>query len=307
VPVLDVRRLRLLREVQVRGTLAGVAAALHQSPSSISQQLALLEREVGVELLRKSGRGVQLTPQAEILVEHTGAVLQRLEQAETDLAASLAEATGTIRIAVFQSAALALMPDTLALLAREHPRLRVTMTQREPESALYETWARDFDMVIAEQYPGHAAPRHVELDRVALTSDAIRLAVPPSTADGPTIADISEASRLPWVMEPPGVASRHFAEQACRVAGFEPDVRFETADLQAQIRLVESGNAVALLPDLLWMEREPSVGLLDLPGAPRRTIFTSARSAAASQPAVVACRQALAAVADALRTPGDGS
>jgi DNA-binding transcriptional LysR family regulator len=295
--VLDVRRLRLLREVEVRGTLAGVAAALHQSPSSISQQLTLLEKEVGVELLRKSGRGVQLTPQAQILVEHTGAVLQRLEQAETDLAASLDEATGTIRIAVFQSAALALMPETLSRLARDHPRLRVTMTQREPESALYETWARDFDLVIAEQYPGHAAPRHVELDRVALTSDTIRLAVPPAAAGGPEITDIAQASRLPWVMEPPGVASRHFAEQACRVAGFEPDVRFETADLQAQIRLIESGNAVALLPDLLWLGREPSVRLLDLPGAPSRTIFTSARIASARQPAVVACREALHAVA----------
>lgn len=293
--MLDVRRLRLLREVQVRGTLAEVAAALHQSPSSISQQLTLLEREVGVELLRKAGRGVQLTAQAQILVEHAGAVLQRLEQAETDLAASLEEATGTIRIAVFQSAALALMPDTLTRLAREHPKLRVTMTQREPESALYETWARDFDLVIAEQYPGHAAPRHDELDRIALTSDEIRLAVPPAHLGGPRIASIADASKLPWVMEPPGVASRHFAEQACRVAGFEPDVRFETADLQAQIRLIESGNAVALLPDLLWMGREPSVQLLDLDGAPRRTIFTSARIASARQPSIVACREALIA------------
>ncbi len=76
--MLDLRRLRLLRELYVRGTLAEVAAALHQSPSSVSQQLRLLEREVGVELLRKAGRRVQLTPQAEILVEHTAAVLERL-------------------------------------------------------------------------------------------------------------------------------------------------------------------------------------------------------------------------------------
>jgi DNA-binding transcriptional LysR family regulator len=301
--MLDVRRLRLLREVEVRGTLAGVAAALHQSPSSVSQQLTLLEREVGVELLRKSGRGVQLTPQAQILVEHTGAVLQRLEQAETDLAASLDEATGTVRIAVFQTAALALMPQTLTRLAVDHPRLRVTMTQREPESALHETWARDFDLVVAEQYPGHAAPRHDELDRVPLTTDAVRLAAPPSSSGAPAIADLAEASQLPWVMEPPGVASRHFAEQACRVAGFEPDVRYETADLQAQIRLVESGNAVALLPDLVWAGREPAVRLIDLQGAPRRTIFTSARRASAQQPAIVACRAALLAVAEAGMAP----
>lgn len=175
--MLDVRRLRLLRELHLRGTLAGVAGALHQSPSSVSQQLALLEKEVGVQLLRKAGRGVQLTPSAEILVEHTSAVLERLEQAESDLAASLVEATGSVRIAVFQSAALALMPATLTKLARKHPRLRVTMTQREPESALYETWARDFDLVIAEQYPGHTAPRHPELDRADLAVDAIRLGV----------------------------------------------------------------------------------------------------------------------------------
>ncbi len=85
--MLDVRRLRLLLELHARGTLAAVAEALHQSPSSVSQQLSQLEREVGVELLRKVGRGVQLTPQAAILVEHAEAVVRRLEQAETDLAA----------------------------------------------------------------------------------------------------------------------------------------------------------------------------------------------------------------------------
>ncbi|WP_456697731.1 LysR substrate-binding domain-containing protein [Aeromicrobium sp. P5_D10] len=294
--MLEVRRLRLLRELKIRGTLANVAAALHQSPSSVSQQLSQLEQEVGVELLRKVGRTVQLTPQAEILVEHTTAVLERLEQAESDLAASLAEATGTIRMAVFQSAALALMPRTLTMLSAEHPLLRVTMTQREPESALRDTWARDFDLVIAEQYPGHAAPWHPELDSIDLTTDEIRLAVPPLGQPLASIQTIADAAQAPWVMEPGGVASRHFAEQACRLAGFEPDVRYETADLQAQIRLIESGNAVALLPDLLWLGGVPSVTLRDLEGAPHRTIFTSARRASASQPGVLACREALGRV-----------
>jgi DNA-binding transcriptional LysR family regulator len=301
--MLDVRRLRLLRELQLRGTLAEVAAALHQSPSSVSQQLTLLEKEVGVELLRKVGRRVQLTPQAEILVEHTTAVLERLEQAESDLAASFEDATGTVRVAVFQSAALALMPETLTRLTRGHPRLRVTMTQREPETALLETWARDFDLVVAEQYPGHAAPWHPELDRLDLTSDTIRLAVPPAGLPYADVRGVADAAQAPWVMEPPGAASRHFAEQVCRSAGFEPDVRYETADLQAQISLIESGNAVALLPGLLWMGRTPTVQLHDLAGGPQRTIFTSARAASARQPGVVACRAALMAVVAGI---GDG-
>lgn len=298
--MLDVRRLRLLRELQLRGTLAGVAAALHQSPSSVSQQLTLLEKEVGVELLRKVGRKVQLTPQAEILVAHTSAVLERLEQAESDLAASLEEATGSVRIAVFQSAALALMPGTLSQLSQDHPKLRVTMTQREPETALQETWMRDFDLVVAEQYPGHGAPWHTGLDSIDLTTDAIQLAVPPDGLEWSSIRTIKEAADAPWVMEPQGAASRHWAEQACRKAGFEPDVRFETADLQAQIRLIESGNAVALLPALLWEGRQQSVGLRDLTGSPHRTIFTSARKASARHPGVLACRQALADTVTAL-------
>ena len=162
--MLDVRRLRLLRELKIRGTLAEVAEALQYSPSSVSQQLALLEKEAGVELLRKTGRRVQLTPQAEVLVAHTAQLLETLEQAEADLAASLTTVTGTVRIAVFQSAALALMPETLSRMAAAYPEVRIEMIQREPETALHETWARDFDLVIAEQYPGHAAPRYPELD-----------------------------------------------------------------------------------------------------------------------------------------------
>ena len=89
--MLDVRRLRLLREVHVRGTIAAVAAAIHQSPSSVSQQLNQLEREVGVDLLRKVGRRVQLTSEAELLVAHAEAVLERLELAESDLLAAADE------------------------------------------------------------------------------------------------------------------------------------------------------------------------------------------------------------------------
>ncbi|MCW4385697.1 LysR family transcriptional regulator [Salinibacterium sp. SYSU T00001] len=294
--MLDVRRLRLLRELKIRGTLAAVASALNQSPSSVSQQLAQLEREVGVELLRKAGRRVHLTAQAELLVEHTAAVLERLELAESELSESFETATGVVRLAVFQSAALALMPHALSLLAQEHPRLRVEMTQREPETALYDTWARDFDLVIAEQYPGHAAPRHPELDRVRLTGDALSLAVAP----GSPIRSIADAAASAWVMEPHGAASRHWAEQACRQAGFEPDVRFETADLQAHIRLIESGNAVALLPDLVWTGRTPSVTLLPLDGDPHRTIFTSARRATVRSPGILAVRDALSRTAESL-------
>lgn len=288
--MLDIRRLRLLRELKIRGTLAAVAEALSYSPSAVSQQLGLLEQEAGVPLLTKSGRRVLLTPQAEILVEHTTGLLERLELMESEMNASLQEVTGTVRLAVFQSAALGIIPQALTLLAEQYPRLRVEVTQREPESALASVWAREFDLVIAEQYPGHSAPRLPELDRDELCFDALRL----GTRKASGIRSIQDAADLPWVMEPRGTASRHWAEQTCRAAGFEPDVRFETADLQAHIRLIESGNAVALLPDLVWAGKPPGLDLVELPGAPTRTVFTSVRAASASQPAITAVRAVLA-------------
>jgi DNA-binding transcriptional LysR family regulator len=299
--MLDVRRLRLLVELSRRGTLAAVAEALSYSPSSVSQQLSLLEREAGTPLLVQVGRRVQLTPQAEVLVAHAKAVLDRLEEAEADVARSLTDIGGTVRIAVFQSAAHAVVPRALTLLATEHPALRVEVTEREPEAGLFDVAARDFDLVVAEQYPGRTRPLHPELDRVALAADEIRLALPPGGGGRDRVADASEslssAATRPWVMEPAGTAAREWAEQLCREAGFEPDVRFETADLMAHIRLIRSGNAVGVLPDLVWAGERPDVTLAPLPGTPQREVFSSARRASVSRPAVVAVRDALARAA----------
>lgn len=291
--MLDVRRLALLRELHHRGTIGAVAAALHQSPSAVSQQLSVLEREVGVPLLHKVGRRLQLTPQAEILVGHTEAVLERLEQAETDLEQSLTTAAGQITIGVFQSAALALLPRTLTRLRRDHPLLRVEMHQREPEAALGATSIGDFDLVVAEQYPGHAAPWHAQLDRQHLVADRIRLAVPRS-GEWSVVKALGEASAAPWTMEPDDVASRHWAEQACRQSGFEPDVRYETTDLRTQIDLVAAGLAVAFIPALMSAAMPAEVRLLDLAGDPRRQVFTATRPSMVDNPAVRACRDALA-------------
>ncbi|HEV7183796.1 MAG TPA: LysR family transcriptional regulator [Leifsonia sp.] len=295
--MLDVRKLRLLRELKVRGTVTGVAEALSYSPSSVSQQLAALERESGVRLLVKAGRRVQLTPQAELLVGHTSDILDLLENAEAELAASLTTVAGVVRIAVFQSAAHAVVPSALSILAREFPDLRVEVTERAPELGLFEVSARDFDLVIAEQYPGSTRVLRADLDRVELATDPIRLASSAAPDARITAASLADTAALPWVMEPEGTAARTWAVQLCRAAGFEPDVRYETADLVAHIRLIRSGNAVGLLPDLVWAGEAPSVRLIDLPGTPERTIFTSARRTSAGRPGVVACRDALARAA----------
>lgn len=291
----DLHRLRLLRELSHRGTLAAVAAALSYSPSSVSQQLSLLESEVGVPLLEPVGRRVRLTPQAEILVAHTEAVLERLERAEADIATSQTDLTGALRVASFQTAALALVPAMLTLLRDAHPRLRVQVAQMEPEESLPALLARDFDLVIAEEYPGFPSRRAAELEREDLCEDTLRLARP---AGGPEAASPTAALRAlaghPWIMQPEGTPARHWAVALCRDAGFEPDVRFESSDPLLHLRLVEQGHAAALLPDLLWHGRSPTVTLEPLPGGwEARELLSVVRRGGSGHPAILACRAAL--------------
>lgn len=292
--VLDLHRLKLLREVALRGTLTAAAEALNYAPSSVSAQLARLEKEAGATLLVPSGRRLALTPEAQVLVAHAEELLNSMERAEAALAASRREVSGTVRLSMFQTAVLALLPGTLRRLQAEHPRLRVQMTQREPETALRETWARDFDLVVAEQYPQHATEHFPGMEHTDLTPDPLRLAVP-TTTEGPfaRVATLQGAAGVPWVMEPAPAASRHWALQLCREAGFEPDVRYESADLQAHLQLVESGLAVAVLPGILGGYRTPEVRWVDLPRGPHRQIFTALRRASAHHPAVLAVRKAI--------------
>ena len=284
----DLRRLRLLHELSVRGTLAAVADALSYSPSTISQQLALLEKEAGVPLLEPDGRRVRLTAQGAALAAHAARMLAADEAARAELE-RMRPSLAPVRVAVMQSAAHGLLPRALDALAASEPQLRVEVAELAPEEGLFEVAARGFDLAVAEQYPGHTREHREGLERGLLGRDAIRLAV---SRDDParSLHDLRDRA---WVMEPVGTAARQWATQQCRAAGFEPDVRFEMADLTAHVRLVASGQAVGMIPDLVFAGEAPAVRLVDLPGEPRREVFTAVRRGTADRPGVRAVRGAL--------------
>ncbi len=284
----EVRRLRLLRELQLRGTLAAVAQALSYSPSTISQQLAQLEKDAGVALLEPDGRRVRLTPYGEVLAAHAARVLDLDEAVRAELA-SVQPGLTPVRVAVMQTAAQAILPRALDLIAQREPALRVEVAEVPPELGLFELNARTFDLVVAEQYPGQTRAHAPTVHREPLGSDPVRLALPPDDPE----AELRDLRERAWVMEPEGTAARQWAVQQCRAAGFEPDVRYELADLNAQVHLVAAGHAVAMLPDLLWTETSPPVRLVPLPGNPARDLFTAVRAAATSRPGVRTVREAL--------------
>src|SRR5919202_1520811 len=154
--MLELRRLRLLRELKERGTIAAVADALQFTPSAVSQQLALLEREAGVPLLERAGRGVRLTDAALVLVGHAEALLERAALAEADLAAAAGTVAGRARIAGFESVAVRLALPAMATLARDAPRLRCELIEAEPAQAPRRRAARR----PGRRSVGDRAPRH---------------------------------------------------------------------------------------------------------------------------------------------------
>ncbi|WP_299038031.1 LysR family transcriptional regulator [uncultured Pseudokineococcus sp.] len=289
--VLDVHRLRLLSELAQRGTLAAVAKALSYSPSAVSQQLSQLEVEAGVPLLERVGRGVRLTAQGHVLVEHADAVLQRLEVAQADLAASVSEVRGTVRVAAFSSALLRLVPPAVTSSTSQHPHLRLSFVHLQPEESSAALLAHDVDLVLGEEYPGLPLARQPGVHEEQLGHDELRLAAPAGSAPGhdPLVA----LTDTPWAMDPADSASGRWQRGLCRSAGFEPDVRYETPDPLMQANLVRSGHAAALVPDLLATGQDLGVRLLPLPGHPTRRLYTGTRVGAAAHPAVRAARESL--------------
>jgi DNA-binding transcriptional LysR family regulator len=174
--------------------------------------------------------------------------------------------TGELRVASFQTASLALVPDSLTTMREQHPQLRIYVTHGEPEDTIPKLLARDFDLVLAEDYPGGMTTHPHGTDAELLCTDRLRLAsitTPPErgasrTAPAWGVSDLAALRDLPWIMEPPGVPSRQWAVALCHEAGFEPDVRFESSDVLLHVRMVEQKHAAALVPDLVWAGRADS-------------------------------------------------
>ncbi len=134
--MLDVRRMRVLREVALRGSFSAAAEALSFTQSAVSQQIAALEREAGTVLVQRSARGVRLTEAGEAVVRHAEAILARLAEAEAELEAIAGLRGGRLRLASFESAASSIMPLAIAGFSQRHPAVELSMTLLEPEDAI---------------------------------------------------------------------------------------------------------------------------------------------------------------------------
>lgn len=292
------RRLRLLRELAARGTVTAVADALAYTPSAVSQQLAQLERDAGVALLERAGRGVRLTEAGRRLAGHADAIIARLEAAEADVAALSGDAAGRLRIACFQTAAVTLVLPALEMLRAEHPGVQGEVMEVEAEESLPGLRLGDHDVVIGEEYDHAPRRRDAALERSDLCRDRMLLALP---VDHRLAAchevPLSELAGETWVTAREGTAFGAMLVRSCRArGGFEPEIRHRTNDLRVLSEMVARGMAVGMVPSLglAWMVG--GVVLRPAAGDPLdRRIFTAVRRGTGALPAIRALESALAA------------
>jgi DNA-binding transcriptional LysR family regulator len=297
---MELRRLRLLHELARRGTIAAVAEALSYSPSSVSVQLAELEREAGVQLLRRVGRNVQLTAAGRRVVDHAERALHADEALRSELAALSDAPRGRIRVTFVQTTALALLPSTLGTLAASAPDLQVEVSQQETAPALEALRSREVDVAIGIEYEPVPVPRHRDVDRIDLIGEDVLIALPadhPLAAHGGPVA-LAGVERSPWAAGHKGSGHAAVVDSVCNgLGGYAPDIRHRTDDVLILRALVSSGRVVTLLPALIGTAT-PEVTVRPIAeGRLRRTIFTAVRAATAQAPAVIAVRAALRAAA----------
>ena len=287
--MLDVRRLRVLRELAARGTIAATADALGYTAPAVSQQLAALEREAGVALLEKNGRGRRLTPAGEDLVARTEGILCQLEAAEAALERTTTHVAGVLRCAAFASAHRILLPRAIAALAAAHPDLRVTTQDREPEDSLPALKLGELDLVLAQEYAFAPTPPDPALERTDLIDDVVRIALPAghplATNDA---VDMRALEAEPWIAGSEGSFCHLVVIHSARQAGYEPRVAHLTNDFSVSYALVAAGAGVGLVPELAGPP-PPGVVLRPVAGVPpSRRIYAAVRAGSSARPAIAA-------------------
>lgn len=303
--MLDLHRLRLLREVHVRGTLRAAGAALGYTPSAISQQLAVLEREAGAVLLERVGRRVRLTDAGRVLARHADLLLEGAEAAAAEVAAVAAgRLSGTVRIAAFQSAFLRIVAPVIRDLSRAHPGIRLEATEAEVEVAAPALRLHQLDVLVGDEYEGQPRVRHAGLVRESLLRERINIVLPAGHPQASSArVDLADLAGLTWAACQPGTGHHEMHLRACRqVGGFEPDLRYTSDDFLILLELVRTTGAGALLPDLVVGYEPPGVVVRPIEsGDIGREVFILARQS--RTPLVTAVAEALVAAGRAAAPP----
>ncbi len=301
--MLDVKRLRILREVANRGSFSGAGEALYLSQSAVSQQVATLEREVGMSLLERTSAGPKLTDAGQALVTHTDAVICRLEEAERELAAIAGLEGGRLRLVSFPTASATLVTRAVSSFRDRHPAVELHLGEAEPLDSVPALKRGEFDLAITYDFEVNPDPEDRDIERRLLLEEQMQVALPPdhrlASRKAIRLTDLAEEE---WVIGASSGSCRAHVIHLCQAAGFEPRISFESDDYQVLQGLASAGMGVALLPDLAMAGKHPALEVRPVaPTPPVRRVWATSLAEGSRAPATDAMREVLVEVAERFR------
>jgi DNA-binding transcriptional LysR family regulator len=301
--MLDVRRMRVLQEVVTRGSFSGAAESLHLSQSAVSQQIAVLEREVGIPLLERTSDGPKLTTAGESLMTHGEAVMCRLEEAERELAQIAGLEGGRLRLGSFSTANATLITPALARFRQSFPKVELEFVEADPEATYPGLKRGDFDLAVLFDYPAFPLDFSRDVEAELILEEPMRVALPPGhplvAAKSVRIEDLADED---WLCGSEPDSCRFQVINLCREAGFEPRISFQSEDYGVIKGFVAGGLGVAVLPELAG--DHPGIELRTVRGQkPVRRVYAVTREREARSPAA---EEMLGILRDVCRTYREG-
>jgi molybdate transport repressor ModE-like protein len=301
--MLDVKRLRILREVANSGSFSAAAESLYLSQSAVSQQVATLEREVGMSLLERTTAGPKLTDAGRVLVCHTDAIMCRLDEAERELAAIAGLEGGRLRLVSFPTASATLLTKAVSSFRGSFPSVELQLGEAEPEDAVPALKRGEYDLAITYDYEFNPTTADRDVELRLLLEEEMQVALAPghplTKRKAIKLEDLAEDDWLTGVSQ--GSCRDHLI-LLCQAAGFDPRISFESDDYQVLQGLVSTGMGVTLLPELALVGRNPDLELRPItPKAPRRRVWAASLAEGSRAPATGAMLDVLAEVGQRFR------
>src|SRR3954453_14881166 len=223
--MLDVRRLKVLREVAAHGSFSAAADALSFTQPAVSRQIATLEAEAGMALVERGARGIRLTVAGELLVEHAGVILDRLAAAEHELEALAGLNGGRLRVGAFPSANATLIPLALAAFDREYPEVCLSLVEARSQECATQLCSGELDVAVVSDADGDLGE---DLDLEPLMDDPMYVALSREhpLAEPPELTMAARPDEV-WI-EGRGTVVPNRLRGAAAKAGFEPRIAFES-------------------------------------------------------------------------------
>ncbi|MGZ6691673.1 MAG: LysR family transcriptional regulator [Solirubrobacteraceae bacterium] len=301
--MLDVRRLRVLSEVAARGSFSAAADALTLTQSAVSQHITALEREVGLPLIERGTRPVELTEAGYALTRHATGIFARLDGAEQELGEIAGSRHGRLRFGTFPTALATLVPPAFAAFRRDHPEVTLTVVDDHLQRLIPRLEAGELDLALIYDHEAIPDIGARDLERIPLLDDVFQAVLPAGhrLARRRRTLELSELSGEPWIGGAPTSAWYRIAIDACRRAGFTPQADFASDDHIAVQALVAAGLGVSVIPGLAVVHPLPGLAVRKLSsGAPRRHISAARPRDAYHGAAVLAMIDSLRRASQAL-------